>query len=159
MDLDFGYCLFYTDNNIAIADMINYTVCMGVPTLIVFLVCVISIWKLQNGNMTNETQNRNRQSSITIVYFTVIFLLCNFTTFLNSTLFAITLLFSGSYYPGPIYRNSFMFFYSWLLSEIFCTVLNASLNPVLYFYRMREMRAWVKKLVGVTSFVAPVPAD
>ena len=155
----FGYCLFITYDNIAIADMINYTVCMGVPTLIVFGACVVSIWKLQNGNMTNETQNRKRKSSITIIYFTVIFLLCNFTTFLNSTLFTAAELFYGSYYPGPIYRNSFMFFYSWLLSEIFCTVLNASLNPVLYFYRMREMRAWVKRLVGVTSFVAPVPTD
>ena len=155
----FGYCLFITYDYIAFADMINYTICMGVPTLIVFVACIISIWKLNNETMTNETQRRKRQSSITIIYFTVLFLLCNFITFINSTLLTITEIFCGSYYTGPIYRNSFIIFYSWLLSEIFCTVLNASLNPVLYFYRMREMRVWVKKLVGRSSFVAPVPTD
>jgi hypothetical protein len=65
-------------------------------------------------------------------------LLCNCFTFLNVILFLVTKI---SYIP--LYLNKFMFFYSWLLSELFCTVLNASLNPLLYFWRMKEMRLWL----------------
>jgi hypothetical protein len=49
-------------------------------------------------------------------------------------------------YPGNFHENKFMFFYSWVLSELFCTVLNASLNPMLYVWRMKEMRLWVSEL-------------
>ena len=31
----------------------------------------------------------------------------------------------------------------WQISDIFCTVLNASLNPVLYIFRFKEMREWI----------------
>ena len=42
-----------------------------------------------------------------------------------------------------IYDNDFMSLYSWIISEIFCTALNASLNPLLYVLRMKEMRLWI----------------
>ena len=46
-------------------------------------------------------------------------------------------------YPGPLFKDSFMFWYSWILGKIYFTVLNAVLNPVLYYWRIREFRNWV----------------
>jgi hypothetical protein len=139
----FGYCGVYSE--ITIMETLyafNYSVSVGIPPLIVFVTLVVSIAKLRSENMLGASQKNSRRSSLTIIYFTATFLVCNTLTFINNALSTFTEM-SDKSYPGPIYKNTFMFFYSWLLSEIFCTVLNASLNPVLYFWRMKRMRLWV----------------
>ena len=134
--------------------MFNYSACLGIPPIIVFLTFLVSIVMLQKGCVANNvSQRRNQHASITITYFTAFFLCCNCFTFINCFLFTYTMVFKT--YPGPIYENSFMSFYSWLLSEIFCTVLNASLNPLLYVWRMREMRLWI---VGILPNRASSPS-
>ena len=140
-----GYCQIDSEATLDTLYMINYTVCTGVPPLIVFVALVLSIAQLQRQNMAHASQRHNRQASMTIIYFAAIFLVCNFLTFLNNALYTFTKIANKSY-PGPIYKSTFMFFYSWLLSEIFCTVLNASLNPILYLWRMREIRLWAMRL-------------
>ena len=118
--------------------MFNYSACLGIPPIIVFLTFLVSIVMLRKNPVANNvSQRRNQHASITITYFTAFFLCCNCFTYINCCLFTYTLL--SNSYPGPIYDNYFMSSYSWLLSEIFCTVLNASLNPLLYVWRMREM--------------------
>ena len=151
-----SYCEFSSDARIpTIYNLSTFTICLGVPPLLVLIALMASTAKLWSQNQVHASQANNRRSSITIIYFSVIYLVCNFLTFLNNALF----IYSGisntghpdTSYPGPFYSNTFMFFYSWVLSEIFCTVLNASLNPILYLCRMNEMRMWVKKLISTIS--------
>ena len=140
--------------SLSIFFMFNYSACLGIPPIIVFLTFLVSIVMLQKEHVANNvSQRRNQNASITITYFTAFFLCCNCFTFINCFLFTYTMVFKT--YPGPIYENSFMSFYSWLLSEIFCTVLNASLNPLLYVWRMREMRLWI---VGILPNRASSPS-
>ena len=144
----FGYCGFSSKSLFFAYYRINYSICMGFSPLFVFVGLVACILQLYRRTITRTSQKNNRQSSITIVYFTAIFLLCNLCVFLNNTVYMFTKILDLGY-PGQIYRSTFMFFYSWILSEIFCTVLNASLNPLLYIYRMKRMRMWVMRIFGV----------
>ena len=130
----------------------NYSACLGIPPIIVFLTFLVSIVMLQKDRVANNvSQRRNQHASITITYFTALFLCCNCLTFINCCL--LTYAFVSNTYS--IYESSFMSFYSWLLSLIFCTVLNASLNPLLYVWRMGEMRLWI---VGILPNRASSPS-
>ena len=123
----------------------NYSLCVGVPPLAVFFAFVTSVIKLRESRTGRNTSHSNKhEASVTISYFAALFLLCNSITFMNIMLFTATSLYGS--YPGKIYSNEFMFFYSWPISEIFCPVLNASLNPLLYLWRMKEMRLSIKEI-------------
>ena len=136
----------YSESKFYTFYQVNYSACLGIPPIIVFLAFLVSIVNLKKGHITDASQRRNQQASITITYFAAIFLLCNCFTFLNSGLYTLTMAWY-KVYPGPVYDNNFMFFYSWLLSELFCTVLNASLNPLLYVWRMKNMKMWILGLL------------
>ena len=152
-----AYCLVYSENPsiIYLIFQANSSFCMWVPPVIVFLAFLVSLVKLLKSNMTDASHRRSRKASITITYFSLIFLLCNCFTFINQTLFTFTMLWYEGY-PGPMYDNSFMLIYSWVLSEVFCTVLNASLNPLLYVWRMEDMRVWALRLFRRRSNVVSV---
>ena len=121
--------------------MVNYLLCSGMPPVIVFAAMMVSIFKLRKTDITNESLRKNHQASVTMIYFATLFLFCNLLTLLNNILYTVIQVSEKDY--EHFYNNAFMKLYSWPLSEVFCTVLNASLNPVLYLYRMKKMRAWV----------------
>ena len=76
--------------------------------------------------------------------FTGLFLACNLPYFLNKLLDPVSSMLSeNNAYPGPLFSNTFMFWYSWPISKIVCTVLNAALNPVLYYYRISGLKEWL----------------
>ena len=138
----FGYCGFITSTTMQTIYRTNFNISIGLTPIIVFTSMLVSIFKLR----TQDANRTKRRSSITIVYFTALFLSCNLITLLNNVLYNY-LDITNTDYPGPIYDNNFMFFYSWIFSEIFCVVLNASLNPVLYLLRMERMRIWLQELL------------
>ena len=147
----YGYCEFHSKKLLYDVYRINNNICTGIPPVLIFISLVVSMVKLQDESSSVEANRNKRKSSITILYFTLIFLLCNTVYFLNNVLHAYTEIAhknaASRGYPGPIYDNNFMFFYSWIISEFFCTALNASLNPVLYLCRMSRMRAWLQGLI------------
>ena len=152
-----GYCVVHLDSPTIsyITFQINYSLCTGIPSVMVLLAFLVSTIKLLKPNNNDVSYRRNRQASITIAYFSLTFLSCNCFTFINQTLFTLTLIWYGSYL-GPIYNNKFMLMYGWLLSEVFCTVLNAALNPLLYVCRMKELRLWLLGLFRERSNALPV---
>ena len=151
----FGYCDVYWEKGASFVfetmNQINYDACTGIPPVIVFGAMITAIAKLRTQNLSPVSQRHNRRASLTIIYFAALFLTCNLLTFLNNALYTYTRM-TESAYPGRIYENQFMFFYSWLISEICCTVLNASLNPILYVCRMRAMREWGMRLFQIDYF-------
>ena len=157
-----GFCARYTsEEDHEVANILksvyfaNHSLCMGTPPAIVFLAFVISVVKLRKSQANSGTHSNKHKASVTITYFAAVFLFCNTLTFTNILLYVITVSLDhpnsnefGSY-PGKIYSNMFMFYYSWPISEIFCVVLNAALNPLLYLWRMEEMRQWLSQIVGI----------
>ena len=145
----FGYCDVSPTGIFSTMYMINYCICTGIPPLIVLISVVSCTARLHDHHLSDASQRRNRQASLTIIYFSVNFLICNSLTLLNNAIYTVTIY--GNVPYSVIYNNKFMLFYSWLISEIFCTVLNAALNPLLYLWRMKAMRIWIKKLLGSIS--------
>ena len=142
-----GYCQTHLLGDVlGLIYMVISSITTGLPPVIVFVAFIITIDKLhgKNGTEAEISQKNNAQACITIIVFAAIFLLCNLPTFIHNALYTITLV--NFEYPDPIYRPDFMFWYSSILSEIFVLVLNASLNPLLYLCRMKEMRLWVHSL-------------
>ena len=138
-----AYCLSLSKGALDTAFNIDFTICLAAPPFIVFSALLVVIFKFRGDNGISETSQRNnRQSSLTITFFAALFLFCNHPSFLNQTMYIYTNV-QNHIYPGPIYSNNFMYFYSWIISTCFCTVLNAALNPVLYFWRMKNFRSWI----------------
>ncbi|KAL5253765.1 hypothetical protein ACHWQZ_G013509 [Mnemiopsis leidyi] len=144
----YGYCEFYSDKDFNKVYWISHNICTGIPPVLIFLSLVASIIKLRGRSASEESNRAKRRSSLTIIYFSVIFLVCNTVYFLNNVAFNYTME-ALKLYPGPIYGNNFMFFYSWIIGEFLSTVLNASLNPVLYLCRMTRMRTWLLDVVRI----------
>ena len=92
------------------------------------------------------SRNQMRRAAVTVTMFTGLFLLCNSPYFINMILEAVTIgVFS---YPGPIFSSRFMFWYSWPVSKVLFTVLNAALDPVLYYCRVAGLKCWFSGLIG-----------
>ena len=91
--------------------MINCAFCTGLPPIIVFFAMLVTFSKLKTESVARESHKKTRQASITIIYFSVVFLTCNFVTFLNNLLGAYSKISSHDYlyFYG---NNTFLFFYS-----------------------------------------------
>ena len=152
----FGYCGANLNRKSLFSRlyMVNCSLCTGLPPIIVFIAMLVATCKLKKKSVACESHQKSRQASVTIIFFSVVFLACNLVTFLNNLLGAYSRVSDHSYVD--LYGNTFLFFYSWLISEIFCTVLNAALNTILYMCRMKEMRVWVWSLLRVNQ---PAPED
>ena len=145
----FSYCGFDDEQNMILyVYNINYSLLTGFPPIAVFIAMTLSIVKLGTQKSHQNDKNR-RNASMTMIYFSAVFLVCNMLTFLNNALLTYSD-FSDKGYTY-FYKNPFLFFYSWQLSEIFCTVLNAAINPILYIFRFKELRAWLFEILNLKT--------
>ena len=134
------------DDSLSFPFEINYSICIGVPPILIAVAFILTIMKLrkEQNNVQSASKKKMIQASVTISYFTAVFLACNLITFASSLLYLVTveILHDQDLY----YANEFMSFYWWFLSSLFCMVLNAVLNPILYFWRMKELRLFILTL-------------
>ena len=106
-----------------------------------FVICTV---KLATSSPTETAKRRNKRAAVTVTIFTGLFLVCNMPYFINRVLETITVNFYS--YPGPIFSHTFMYWYSWTLSKVFLTVVNAVLNPVVYYYSVTGFKGWMSNL-------------
>ena len=140
-----AYCISISIGTFDTIFNINFNICLAVSPIIVFAAFLVVSLKFRGDGISETSQRNNRQASVTISYFATLFLFCNLPSFLNQTLFVYTTVryLNNGRYPGPIFSKNFMYYYSWSLSVCFFTVLNAALNPVLYVWRMKNLRTWI----------------
>ena len=139
-----SYCVFYGQSAVQSLITLNYMIWTGTIPLIVFFATIVATFKLRAENKLQlvETQRTRLHASMTMMYFAAVFLTCNVLTFLNVALVA-----SAHLLGRPVmffHKHPFMLYYSITLSDVFCTVLNATLNPILYVFRFKEMRTWLR---------------
>ena len=144
------YCWFdiYGKPFSIIDQMIN-ALSVGFPPIITTISFTVFVVMIRRG--LGKMNKKKRQAAVTMALFTFLFLACNLPCFMNNILWFMTELRYESEYPEPFYAKKFMFFYSWVISDVFCTALNAALNPVLYFCRMRNLRDWVRSRAQGTT--------
>ena len=128
------------------------TIVLSVLTFVSLLVTVLKLSAasitrrtpcIKTGNTYCNARKSFLQASITVVIFTTIFLLCNLPMVVNVLLESITTMYFS--FPGPIFSLFYMKYYSWMVAKVLCVVLNASLNPIVYFIRMKDFNSWVKE--------------
>ena len=124
---------------------------VGMPPIVTFATLVLSLVKLHKTivlksctQITNPNfkESGKHRASMTIAMFTGIFLACNLPYFIN-LLHNMTTTFFGVKYPGVYLSTRFMYWYSWQIAKIDSVVMNAALNPLLYFCRMKRFRNWL----------------
>ena len=147
---DIAHCLLYGEE---VSDMSWYTVDkilhgleVGIIPLVCFTSFILCVVKLRSASLTESSRARNKEAAVTVTMFTGLFLVCNLPFFLITVLEYVDMTREDGQYPGPMFRNNFMFWYSWTLSRVVFTVLNATFNPVLYFYRIPGVKEWIVKL-------------
>ena len=115
---------------------------LGLPAIITFCSFIVCSIKLSRPCANTFQATRIKEASKTVAIFTGVFLSCNLPFFslmvLNTTTRAL-----GYTWPEPFFDSIFMSQYSWLVAKIVLTVVNAAVNPVLYYCRMSSFESWV----------------
>ena len=144
-----AYCVYFiieSATSFAQIEQTFFSISIGIPPIITLISFIISVSKLIRSNSALRMSKRNRQATTTLTAFTGLFLICNAPFFVNNAVYMAGFL-MDSEYPQPFYMSTFMFFYSWVLAEVVSVVVNATLNPVLYFFRIQGLRRWTVNLV------------
>ena len=136
-------------------------VMVGLPPILTFVTLIVSITKLyfsakksvssqqskcRDSPRARTIERRKNQATITIAIFTTLFLVCNFPLFINM-MHNMTTRFFGVKYPGVYFSTRFMYWYSWHIAKMESVVVNAALNPVFYYCRMKRFRKWCNLLI------------
>ena len=123
------------------------TLSISVPPILTSISFTVFANKLLRKRQVSNRNDRKHQAAVTMAMFTALFLVCNLPCLMNNVVWLVHKANSFSY-PGPLYSTPFIAYYSWLISDVVSTVLNAALNPVLYLSRMSQFREW---LSGIRS--------
>ena len=130
---------------------------LAFPVVPITLSCVISAHKILVVRQVKDRRTKvkftmrrsslkiestNRKATGTIIIVTTMYIISNIPLFLNYVLYLITI--TSLEYPGPIYSSPAMYFYSWNVTAILLTGLNAAANPVVYCTRFESLREWVR---------------
>ena len=131
---------------------------LGLPILPIFVSFGISVWKLyeaqkRSARMNKEKSGAHKHASVTVCIITCVYIVCNIPMFLNCLYFGIVVL-------GKVDRNERMshsstelsiFFiqYFWGLCYILLVAVYSTINPVVYFTRMKPFRNFLLRLRGV----------
>ena len=141
-----AYCVHHASGSIHFVSYTTiYSVWTGIIPLTVFAVVLVATFKLraQTRLQLNDFQKNRQKASITMIYFAVVFLVCNFLTFMTMVFVSSAqLLGRHSMY---FHKHPFMLYYSMVFGQVFCTVFNAAVNPILYVLRFKDMKVWLHK--------------
>ena len=142
--IDLAYSVKGSDNkNWSLFSNTINAINIGVPSIVTFVSFILSANKLFRQRVPPSKELAHR-ASVTIAIFTAVFMACNIPFLGNTILFIISReLYS---YPGHIYSSKFMYSYSWVTSKVLFVVINATLNPIVYFTRMSGFSTWTAKL-------------
>jgi len=142
------YCLYDVEAEpLSYIDQLIHSIGVGCPPIITTISFTAFLFLLFRNGQISKTNKKKHQAAVTMGIFTILHLACNLPCFLNNILWFITELEYSDDWPEPFYGSKFMLYYSWLISDVVSMVLNATLNPVLYFYRMKSLRDWVNAII------------
>ena len=128
-------------------DQLVRSICVGFPPILIAISFTLVSYKLLQRSQVSRRNERKHKAVVTMAMFTALFLMCNLPCLLNNIMWFINKLLHDEY-PGPIYSSPFLAYYSWVISEIVSTVLNASLNPAIYLSRINTLQQWVSTRVS-----------
>ena len=118
---------------------------LGCPIIPVIFSCALSSFHILRSRSISNCRSSSRikvNASITIIIFTLVYILFNIPVFIQFILYLVTL-YKYNEYPGPLFSSLYMSAYSWNIVFVLCVALNATINPFIYFSRMRHFKRHV----------------
>lgn len=149
--IDIAYCVKGSKNPAwSLFSNIFNIINMGIPSLVILVSFVLTGQGLAKKRISRKSTHMAHKAQVTIAIFTGIFLICNIPFVGNAVMFIIAR-YIISNFPGPLFSSRFMLCYSWVLSKVVAVVINAALNPLVYFARMQELTL-IKQKPVIDSF-------
>ena len=94
-----------------------------------------------------EVTRRKHYATVTVLIFTCVYMVCNIPVTISVLRLSLLTFSAGETdILQPLHAPVFTIFYKWCISFIILVQLNASVNPVIYFLRMRDFRSVAVKL-------------
>ena len=123
---------------------------VAVPSVIValsFFITLTEFWRKNRApdEVVTVQIKQTRRATVTVTLFTALFLVCNTPFLLVLTLTIISQLFWGWEYPEPFFGSPFVFWYAYILAAVLFVVINAAINPLIYYFRMNGFSEWVSE--------------
>ena len=120
------------------------TITLAVPVLPVLMSAGLSVYGLRRGEKGGD--EGKKYASMTIVLFTLLYVVLNIPTLIY---WIMMLVHWRSDYTSSLMKFDQPYYFYSNFVEVISVALNSLLNPVLYLYRMRELRSHVTSYVGV----------
>jgi hypothetical protein len=115
-----------------------------IPSIIVFISFVVALGRLQTLPKATSSEKKIHKASVTITLATALFLALNLPFFLMLSFMMYDKI-SNADLKNQILFNS-PYYHMWPISKVLFVTLNATLNPLLYFFRIGRFQRWIKSL-------------
>ena len=109
------------------------------PLIPIVISGMITIASLKRSSTNSAINKANRQVTITILLFTFTYVILNIPRTVVYFLIA--------FIDKEIMRFDVPYYHFFHVYEIASVLLNAAINPVLYFFRMKEFRRSIKRMI------------
>ena len=90
---------------------------------------------------TTPPQEMQRRAGVTIILFTLLYLICNVPVVVVILMYALVFIRGIPY--THVFSSVFLYWYSWVVIYIIGVALNSTLNPLLYLWRMHHFRDFI----------------
>lgn len=144
------HCWEYNNNTASwyyIAVYTTLTFQLAFPIIPILISCLISTWvvvtSMKMSHQNTAVNQMKRRATITILYVTLAYIIFNIPFFINQLLYLHYLIKQVYTYPDPYWRSTVMYWYSWSISGSLSVTMNAAINPLIYFWRIRMYRLFV----------------
>lgn len=155
------YCFFYPFN-FDLWELNGFHACvlLGLPLVPITISFITSLVKLRasvkSSTSHNFSHSAQNHATTTIIIVTVVYLACNLPVFVNYSIYAHAVMTDrrngDEYYSTytSLYGSPFMKSYIWSLTYVLSVSINATLNPIVFFWRMRPFRDFVRALLNAS---------
>ena len=126
------------------------------PIVPICISCLTSylIIKLNTRKKITRSTNTTHSVTITIVIFTVVYIIFNIPVFINYLLMTIAGMSNGcrnNCYSIKYKDNFVLLWFSWNFTYVMCVGLNAMFNPVIYYLRMKNVKEYIDDTIRKSS--------
>ena len=109
------------------------------PLIPILISCFLTIHSLKSSD-NNALNRANRSVTVTIILFTILYVLCNLP---KAVMYLFTIIIQN--YNLDLVQWDRRYWYFFKFYSTLLIPINSALNPVLYLCRMRKMRRWTKE--------------
>ena len=122
-------------------EIVNGATLLAFPIIPILISCIISIYSvlssLHISKLSRSVRHMKLEATVTIIIITVAYICLNIPIFIIWVLYI--------YDKFEVRKEVILYYYSWCVCYVVCVAFNATLNPVIYFFRMEKFRVSTRR--------------